>query len=152
MVSQKLAPTRWPATRALPGDAPRHSGVATRHFRLWLLLALLFARPSSAAEADGLEGKLIVGYQGWFGCPGDFEGNTRWQHWFEGPAIDGRFLVDQMPSLRGLRNEDLCETPLQRVDGSALRLYSSQNQNVVAAHFRWMRDQAIDGAAVQRFV
>jgi hypothetical protein len=77
---------------------------------------------------------------------------TRWQHWFEGPAIDGRFVVDQMPSLRGPRNEDLCETPLRRADGTALRLFSSQNPNVVAAHFRWMRDHAIDGAAVQRFV
>jgi hypothetical protein len=126
--------------------------MCARYFRLWLLASLLFFARLSLADPDGLEGKLIVGYQGWFGCPGDFEGNTRWQHWFEGPASDGRFVVDQVPSLRGLRDEDLCETPLRRADGSALRLFSSQNANVVAAHFRWMRDQAIDGAAVQRFV
>ena len=121
--------------------------------RLGLLLAFLSCvAPLRASDPGALDGKLLVGYQGWFGCPGDFEDNKRWQHWFEGPAGEGRFVVDQMPSLRGLRDEDLCETPLRRADGSALRLFSSQNANVVAAHFRWMREHAIDGAVVQRFV
>lgn len=125
----------------------------TRNIAPWLFLALLSgALPSRATDDTGLAGKLIVGYQGWFGCPGDFEGNKSWQHWFDGPPGAGRFVVDQIPSLRGLRDEDLCETPLRRANGSALRVFSSQNPNVVAAHFRWMRDHAIDGAAVQRFV
>ncbi|HEV2099596.1 MAG TPA: hypothetical protein VGR45_11810, partial [Stellaceae bacterium] len=52
-----------------------------------ILLALLIhnsttaAAPLVGAAASGLDGKIIVGYQGWFGCPGDFPGNTSWLHW-----------------------------------------------------------------------
>lgn len=99
-----------------------------------------------------LRGKMIVGYQGWFGCPGDFEGNTRWQHWFTNTDRSDELLVDQMPSLRSFAEADLCPTSLKRADGSRVFLFSSQNPRIVATHFRWMQKHAIDGAAVQRFV
>ena len=37
---------------------------------------------TAAERSDGLSHRLIVGYQGWFGCPDDFEANRNWQHWF----------------------------------------------------------------------
>lgn len=120
------------------------------------LVVIVFAAAgiaSSADRVDGLSGRLIVGYQGWFGCPNDFEGNKNWQHWFV-KGIRPEFLtVDILPSVRNLKPEDLCDTGLPRADGQGtIKLFSAQNPNVVAAHFAWMRDHGIDGAAPQRFL
>jgi hypothetical protein len=121
-----------------------------------VVLALLtFCAPGSASaqKAQGLAGRLIVGYQGWFGCPNDLAENKLWQHWFARDVRPETLTVDLLPSLRGLRPQDLCDTGLPRADGQGtIKLFSSQNANVVAAHFRVMRDHAIDGAAAQRFV
>lgn len=120
----------------------------------FLATVLFFYASTSSANPvpQGLVGQLIVGYQGWFGCPGDFEGNTRWQHWFDKDAQPEHFTVDLLPALRGINVADTCDTGLRRDDGSAIRLYSAQNKRVVATHFGWMKTHGIDGAAVQRFV
>jgi len=60
--------------------------------------------------------------------------------------------VDLLPSLRGLKPEDLCDTGLARADGKGRSAVLVAKPHVVAAHFRWMRDAGVDGAAVQRFV
>jgi hypothetical protein len=99
-----------------------------------------------------LRGKMVVGYQGWFGCPGDFEDNQSWRHWFLNSDRSEDLLVDQLPSVRGFAESDLCPTSLKRADGSRIFLFSSQNPRVVATHFRQMQQHGIDGAAVQRFV
>lgn len=60
----------------------------------WFLLPSL----SHAVEASGgLAGKLIVRYQGWFGCPNDFENNKDWQHWFMKGVQPENFTVDLLP-------------------------------------------------------
>jgi hypothetical protein len=113
-----------------------------------------------AASADktptpastGLSGKLVVGYQGWFGCPGDFEGNTGWQHWFVNTVSATTLTFDALPSLRGIDASDLCDTGLARSSGGKVQLFSAQRPGVVSAHFSWMKQHGIDGAAVQRFV
>jgi hypothetical protein len=81
---------------------------------------------AGAESADGLKGRLIVGYQGWFGCPGDYAGNTQWQHWFfkNTPDVD-HLSVDLLPSLYQFGPNDLCDTGLRRPDGSPIRLYSA---------------------------
>ena len=119
------------------------------------LLVLLRPGASRAAEPNhGLKGRLFVGYQGWFACPGDYQGNTQqWSHWFLNNTQDANHLtVDFLPSLRLMDPKDLCETSLQRPDGTHVPLYSAQNPHVVATHFKWMEDHGIDGAAMQRFV
>ena len=109
--------------------------------------ALLVALPLAAhcgeagtghAPTDGLAAKLIVGYQGWFGCPGDFENNRNWQHWFVKRVSPETLTVDLLPALHGIDEADLCDTGLKRADGSAVKLFSSQNPRIVATHFRWM--------------
>lgn len=103
--------------------------------------------------SDGLSGKVIVGYQGWFGCPNDFEGNTVWQHWFVKGIRPEFFTVDLLPSVTEINKTDLCDTGLPAATGQeTIKLFSSQNPNVVNYHFRLMRDHNIDGAAAQRFV
>ncbi|MCP5984680.1 hypothetical protein NL349_28950, partial [Klebsiella pneumoniae] len=80
----------------------------------------------------------------WFGCPGDFEGNTAWQHWFVKDVRPENLAVDLLPSVREIKPEDLCDTGLPRSDGQGtIKLFSSQNPNVVNTHFRWMRDYGI---------
>ena len=112
-----------------------------------------FSAEPAAKPATGLKFRLIVGYQGWFGCPEDMPGNTRWEHWFykNDPRVE-HLAVDLLPSVAQFRSADLCATNLRRADGSTISVFSSQNARVVATHFQWMRDHGIDGAAVQRFV
>ena len=119
-------------------------------------------RPSTAivappviapVQAQDLHGRMIVGYQGWFGCPGDAPGNQNWEHWFfKNTPNAANLSVDMLPSTKGIADADLCETGLTRADGTPIKLFSSQNPRVVAQHFRLMREHGIDGAAVQRFV
>jgi hypothetical protein len=110
----------------------------------------LDSAPATARSA--LAGRLIVGYQGWFGCPGDLDGNSDWQHWFVKGVRPEFLTVDALPSVRELEPQDLCDTGLRRADGSPVRLFSAQNPHVVSTHFRWMKEHGIDGAAMQRFV
>ena len=121
---------------------------------LMAVACLLAGETSACAEpAGGLSNRVIVGYQGWFGCPNDFEGNRNWQHWFVTGVQPQFFTVDLLPSVREFKPQDLCDTGLPRADGKGtIKLFSSQNPNIVAAHFRWMRAHDIDGAALQRFV
>lgn len=109
--------------------------------------------PSPPVIASGLKGRVMVGYQGWFGCPGDAPDNQNWEHWFFNNKPDAANLsVDMLPSTKGIADEDLCMTGMTRADGTPIKVFSSQNPRVVAQHFRLMREYGIDGAAVQRFV
>jgi len=38
--------------------------------------------PASTVDPTTLDGKLMFGYQGWFGCPGDGSPLDTWEHWF----------------------------------------------------------------------
>src|ERR1700676_2056675 len=95
------------------------------------------AAPLPSSDA-GLNNRLVMGYQGWFGCPGDFDGNTRWVHWFTDVPASDALLVDMLPATDALPAADLCDTGLIAQNGAPLRLFSSQNENVVDWHFRLM--------------
>lgn len=123
--------------------------------KLFLGLALLVccALGHAADTARGLAGRVVVGYQGWFGCPGDFEENPYWQHWFLGEVKAEHLTVDVLPDVTGLADSDLCDTGLPRADGKGtVKLYSSLNANVVRSHMEALRRARIDGIALQRFV
>src|ERR1700681_626389 len=107
--------------------------------------------PSPSSNA-GLNNRLVMGYQGWFGCPGDFDGNALWVHWLTGAPAANHLLVDMLPATDGLAIDDLCDTGLVKQNGAPLRLFSSQNANVVDWHFRLMAQQGMGAVALQRFV
>lgn len=118
-----------------------------------ILIILSLGSTTASAAQSGLSGRLIVGYQGWFGCPNDFEDNKNWQHYFIKKVGPELITVDLLPSVRELKPEDLCDTKLPRPDGQGtIKLFSSQNFNVVNMHFRWMQQNHIDGVALQRFI
>ncbi|WP_124551357.1 glycoside hydrolase family 71/99-like protein [Burkholderia sp. Bp9015] len=126
--------------------------LAIRAF-IGMLIASLGGIACASESGSGLSGRVIVGYQGWFGCPGDFEGNASWQHWFIKAVRPQYLTVDLIPSFRGVDQKELCDTGLRRADGKGnIKVFSSQNPIVVNKHFEWMREHGIDGAAAQRFI
>jgi hypothetical protein len=101
---------------------------------------------SHAVDAQTLTGKLIMGYQGWFGCPSDEQGG-QWMHWFAG----NESTVDMLPEVSELPSQALCPTPLFAADGKQIQVYSSVSPGVTDLHFAWMEKYGIDGVALQRF-
>jgi hypothetical protein len=131
-----------------------HSCFVRRIFRTASLIVFsLSSLPCASKAAEGLDHKLIVGYQGWFGCPGDYRVSQGYSHWFaDGPADVDHLAVDLLPEMSQIAEADRCPTHMHLADGTMVSVFSSQNANVVAAHFHMMQTHGIDGAAVQRFV
>lgn len=106
-----------------------------------------------AVDATTLDGKLMFGYQGWFGCPGDGSPGATWRHWFArgaSPAAE-TLRIDMWPDTSELSAGERCETGLVRSDGEPAVLFSSFNPHTVARHFRWLADYALPGVFLQRF-
>jgi hypothetical protein len=144
-----------------------------RNHRLWLVVAaawLASCGPSlsqlpsasrtppaaiarAAVDATTLDRKLMFGYQGWFGCPGDGSPLGAWEHWFRRgqPASAATLRVDMWPDESELDPDERCPTPFTRPDGRPAGLFSSANPKTVERHFRWMRDYDLAGVFLQRF-
>ncbi|MFP6693408.1 MAG: sulfatase-like hydrolase/transferase, partial [Pirellulales bacterium] len=111
------------------------------------------AAPQSAVVAGTLTGKVMVGYQGWFNCPGD-GAQLGWKHWARDltkPFAPGNVVVDLWPDVSELDPDELYATGFKHADGSPANVFSSANRKTVLRHFQWMRDYGIDGAFLQRF-
>jgi hypothetical protein len=125
---------------------------------LLINLTLMIAASPLAIASDNptfarsLNGKFIVGYQGWFGCPGDDGVNQRWIHWFRNTPTADDLTVDFWPSQTAYDSSELYPTSMERTDGTQVSLYSAQSRSVVLKHFKWMEQYGIAGAACQRFV
>jgi hypothetical protein len=99
-----------------------------------------------------LEGKLLMGYQGWFACPDDGAPPDRWVHWFKNQTADGaNASVDLWPDLSELEPDELFPTQMAYADQSNASLYSAYTTKTVVRHFRWMKDNGLDGVFLQRF-
>ena len=116
----------------------------------------LFLAPSATAQqqvdASTLHRKTLVGYQGWFRCPGDPAG-SRWKHWSRdgGRLAPDTLTFEMWPDLTGFGDDEKFPAPgFVHADGSPAHLFSSAHPNTVRRHFEWMRDYGIDGAFVQR--
>lgn len=107
------------------------------------------AKSTAPGTETTLSGKVIVGYQGWFGCPGDSAGTPTWRHWFNAA---GTLAVDMLPDVSALPASERCATPMRHPDGSPVYVFSSRNYGTVLRHFRMMQRYGIDGVALQRFV
>jgi hypothetical protein len=109
--------------------------------------------PVRQVEATTLDRKLLFGYQGWFGCPGDGSPLGAWEHWFERgePAGAETLNVDMWPDVAELAADERCDSPLTLPGGRTAQLYSAYNPRTVERHFRWMRDYDLPGVFLQRF-
>lgn len=108
---------------------------------------------TDVVNATGLSQKVMCGYQGWFGAPGDGVFDN-WQHWTRNrlePAPD-TMTIDMWPDLSDFDQDELFPTAFQFQGGQNACLYSANLEKTVTRHFSWMKDYGIDGAFVQRFV
>ncbi len=111
-----------------------------------------FFRLAPEVDASTMTGKLLMGYQGWFGCPGDGSASSGWIHWFRSQnptAADA--TVDFWPDVSELDPDELFSTSMMYPNGAPAKLYSAYNAKTVLRHFKWMRDNHLDGVFLQRF-
>jgi hypothetical protein len=121
-----------------------------------LLLAtpLAAAEPADVVDASSLRGKVLCGYQGWFRCPGD-AANVGWVHWSrDGRRIGPETLTFEMwPDVSELTSSERHPAPgFTHADGRPGELFSSEDPATVLRHFRWMKDNGIDGVWLQQFL
>lgn len=97
-------------------------------------------------------GKTVAGYQSWFGTGGKDEG---WTHWGNGQnkwPMPGNSSFDVYPTVDEYDDSILAQTGFANLgNGNPSKLFSSQTENAINTHFKWMADYGIDGAALQRF-
>ncbi len=103
-----------------------------------------------AVDPATLDGKVLIGYQGWFTCPED--GSNRWTHWSGGVPTPASLSIEMYPDVSELEPGERCIIPEMTIGGKPAYLFSSRNAKTVSRHFRWMREYGLDGVLVQRFV
>ncbi|TCD68594.1 hypothetical protein EIP91_010383 [Steccherinum ochraceum] len=109
------------------------------------------------ADPSTIQDKFMVGYQGWFTCPGDGKPldphHHGWLHWFNYPIPDGgRPNTDLWPDVSEYSPSELFPAPgLKLATGEQTYLFSSRNAKSVQRHFHWMALHGVDGAFLQRF-
>tara|TARA_R110000850_G_scaffold190481_4_gene316564 strand:+ start:252 stop:1520 length:1269 start_codon:yes stop_codon:yes gene_type:complete len=102
-------------------------------------------------DCSTLNGKVMTGYQGWFGSDGDRMG-MGWVHWSKHrskPFGPGNATVDLWPDMSEYSAQ--YPTDFKLADGSEATVFSSTDRSTVLKHFEWMQDYGIHGAFVQRF-
>lgn len=119
-----------------------------------LLVLLLAGAVTRAQNPDPstLEGKVLLGYQGWFRCPGGGAMGTNWSHWANGTPTAASLVIDMYPDLREFEPGETCAVPGMTIGANPAHLFSSGNSKTVDRHFRWMQQYGLDGVLVQRFV
>ncbi len=145
----------WPVFLATIIAAACTAGVRTRMPTATSRLGAVAVANVVATEADPttLDGKLMFGYQGWFGCPGDGSPLDAWEHWFRRGAVASAstLRVDMWPDVSELPASERCNTPLMLADGQTAQLYSAYNPRTVDRHFGWLQDYNLAGVFLQRF-
>ena len=127
-------------------------------FSLFALCASFFLCPPRFTRADVprshplLDGRLTVGYQGWF-APTRLGDDARWVHY----GADGTFTpggqvaVEMWPDVSEFPDAERVATDFRHADGRVAHVFDSQNADTVERHFAWMKSYGIGGAWLQRF-
>jgi hypothetical protein len=112
-----------------------------------------FFRLGPEVDPSTLARKFMMGYQGWFACPNDGSAVNQWQHWFSRQIpVATNLVVDFWPDVSELDSNELFNTGMTLPGGSPAQVYSAFNQKTVVRHFKWMKDNHLDGVFLQRFV
>lgn len=111
-----------------------------------------FFRLGLSVDPSTLDRKLMMGYQGWFACPGDGSALNRWVHWFRNSTPTAtNATVDFWPDIAELDADELFATAMTLPGSSPAKVYSPHKEKTVVRHFRWMKDNNLDGVFLQRF-
>ena len=133
------------------------SAVRCRLSRIGSIAALLMTAcvpniySQNPRPAD-LKGTVLVGYQGWFRCPGDGSPGDGWSHWSKGTPTPDTMSIDLYPDTSDLDSKSLCQLPAATINGKPAYVFSSFPKKTTEKHFEWMQTYGIDGALVQRFI
>jgi len=103
-------------------------------------------------DPSTLEKKVLLGYQGWFRCPGGGPLGTNWSHWANGAPTASSLVIDMYPDLREFEPGETCAVPGMTIGANPAHLFSSGSSKTVDRHFRWMQQYGLDGVLVQRFI
>jgi hypothetical protein len=132
-------------TSALAGSALAAASVAE--------LVSARAGTHSASPVGDVVGKITVGYQGWFACPGDGAPINAWWHWGSNwgrPPSPTNNVIKAWPDMREYTHA--YRTAYANLNnGQPATLFSSYDDQTVDTHFRWMQQYGCDTAALQRF-
>lgn len=105
----------------------------------------------SGVDTATLKGKVMCGYQGWFAAEGDGSGRG-WVHFGNGRNFaPGQCNIDFWPDMGEMEPDEKYPTTFKHKDGGTAYLFSSYNQKTVMRHFKWMKENGIDGVFLQRF-
>ena len=111
-----------------------------------------FFRLASEVDPSTMYHKLLMGYQGWFACADDGSPVGSWVHWFRNNnPVATNATVDFWPDISELDPDELFNTSMTLPSGAPAKLYSAYKQKTVLRHFKWMRDNHLDGVFLQRF-
>ncbi len=111
-----------------------------------------FFRLAPEVDPGTMYHKLLMGYQGWFACAGDGSPVNQWVHWFRNNnPVATNATVDFWPDTSELDADELFATSMTLSNGSPAKLYSAYKQKTVLRHFKWMKDNHLDGVFLQRF-
>jgi hypothetical protein len=118
-----------------------------------MLLCLPTALASGKSPQGDVVGKVTVGYQGWFACPGDGSPINAWWHWSPDqgkPPSPDNIGIHCWPDMRQYAKH--YQTAFANLgNGQPAALFSSCDDQVIQTHFRWLSEYGIDCAALQRF-
>jgi hypothetical protein len=122
-------------------------------FGLFLMGFTQTVQAQDVVDATTLNNKIMAGYQGWFGAPGDGSGYG-WIHWGDGGGnINAKTVtIDYWLDMREYDSDELFETDFVYNDLTKAGLFSSYTRKTVDRHVKWMKDYGIDGVFVQRFI
>ena len=130
----------------------RNSFIVKYNFHiLFIFFCILSVDTSNAQKTyNSYNGLVMAGYQGWFNTPEDGSGRG-WRH-LKGKCgfMPGSCNIDLWPDV--LEYKQTYNTNFEFADGSAARMFSSNDESTVFTHFRWMQEYGIDGVFMQRFV
>lgn len=117
-------------------------------------LSVVPAYAQSVSDPSTIQGKVLVGYQGWFRCPGDGSNWNYWSHWSANNAVPAAdtVSVDNYPDVSGLDPASLCPVPGMTVQGKQAYLFTSFAPQTEESHFAWMQEYGVDGVMYGRFL
>ncbi|TCC99821.1 glycoside hydrolase family 71/99-like protein [Pedobacter psychroterrae] len=109
-------------------------------------------KPTTSPPGD-VVGKITTGYQGWFAAIGDGSPINRFWHWshiWEQLPSPTNTAIYSWPDVREYTKT--YKTDYANLNnGSEARVFSSFDNQTVDIHFKWMKQNGIDAAALQRF-
>ncbi len=125
------------------------------HRIAFFLSVVLCVSVAIAQDADPstLVGKVMCGYQGWHHADGDGS-EFGWTHYngANGKFEPGNCCFDLWPDMSEMEDDEKFATPFKNADGSTAYVFSPHVPKTVARHFRWMKENKIDGVFLQRFI